>query len=185
MKRLLLFIFILISGKIFAQEASDFILLQKHNQTVASFYKGNDISFVTVSGASIDAQITDIRNDSIFLAEYIINQVPTNAGVNISDTVGSYPYQFNYNEIKLINLPGRHFDVSASGASLFGGGLLLFVGSGVVYVADKSEFSPVIMIAGAALATIGYFLTRKHSDGYTIGRKYKLAYIDVTSDKKQ
>ncbi|HTB99119.1 MAG TPA: hypothetical protein VK705_00410 [Ferruginibacter sp.] len=184
MKRLLLFIFILISGKIFAQP-SDFILLQKHNQTIASFYKGNDISFVTVSGAAIDAQITAITHDSIFLAEYIINQVPTNAGVNISDTVGSYPYQFNYNEIKSINLPGRHFDVSASGASLFGGGLLLLVGSGVVYLADNKDFSPVLMIAGAALATIGYFLTRKHTDGYTIGRKYKLAYIDVTSDKKQ
>jgi len=184
MKRLLLFIFILISGKLFAQP-SDFILLQKHNQTVASFYKGNDISFVTTSGAAIDAQITGIRNDSIFLAQYIIQQVPTNAGVNISDTVGSYPYQFNYNEIKSINLPGRHFDVSASGTSLFGGGLLLLVGSGVVYLADKKDFSPVLMIAGAALATIGYFLTRKHTDGYTIGKKYKLAYIDVTSDKKQ
>jgi hypothetical protein len=184
MKRLLLFIFILISGKIFAQ-ASDFILLQKHNQTVASFYKGNDISFVTTSGAAIDAQITAIRNDSIFLAQYIIQQVPTNAGVNILDTVGSYPYQFNYNEIKSINLPGRHFDVSASGASLFGGGILLFVGSGVVYLADKKDFSPILMIAGAALATIGYFLSRKSSDGYTIGKKYKLTYIDVTSDKKQ
>jgi len=70
MKRLLLLLFILVSGKLFAQ-ASDFILLQKHNQTVASFYKGNDISFITTSGAAIDAQITAIRNDSIFLSQYI------------------------------------------------------------------------------------------------------------------
>jgi len=184
MKRLLLFIFILLSSKVFSQ-ASDFILLQKHGQTIASFYRGNDISFTTISGAAINAQITSIRNDSIFLAEYIINQVPTTAGVNMLDTVGSYPYQFSYNEIKTINMGGRHFDASASGASLFGGGLLLFVGSGVVYLADKKEFSPVLMIAGAALATLGYFLSRRSSDGYTIGKKYKLAYIDVTSEKKQ
>jgi hypothetical protein len=184
MKILLLFIFILFSGKAFSQ-ASDFILLQKHSQTIASFYKGNDISFTTISGAAINAQITAIRNDSIFLAEYIINQVPTTAGVNMLDTVGSYPYQFNYNEIKTINMGERHFDLSASGASLFGGGVLLLVGSGVVYLADKKDFSPVLMIAGAALATIGYFLSRKSSDGYTIGKKYKLAYINVTSEKKQ
>ncbi|HTB52618.1 MAG TPA: hypothetical protein VK718_07575 [Ferruginibacter sp.] len=183
MKRLLLFILLLISGKVFSQ-ASDFILLQKHKQTIASFYKGNEISFVTIAGAAIDAQITAIRNDTIFLAQYIVQQVPTTAGVNMLDTLGSYPYQFNYRDIKSINLGGRHFNFSASGASLFGGGILLAVGSGVVYLADRKDFSPLLLIAGAALATVGYFLSRNSSDGTTIGRKYKLAYIDVTSDKK-
>jgi hypothetical protein len=185
MKILPLFIFLFISGKLFSQP-SDFILVQKHQQTIASFYKGNDISFVTTSGAAIDAQITSIRNDSIFLAQYIIQQVPSNAGANIIDTVGSYPYQFNYNEIKTINFPGeRHFNFSASGASLFGGGLLLVLVSGVVYLADKKDFSPVLMIAGGVLATVGYLLSKKNNDGITIGKKYKLLYIDVTSDKKQ
>jgi hypothetical protein len=184
MKTFLLIILFFISGKVFSQ-ASDFILLQKHKQTIASFYKGNDISFVTTSGAGIDAQITGIRNDSIFLAQYIIQQIPTNAGVNIIDTVGSYPYQFNYNDIRSINLPGRHFDWSASGASLFGGGLLLVLVSGVVYLVDKQDFSPGLMIAGGVLAATGYLLLRKHTDGITIGKKYKLVYIDVTSDKNQ
>jgi len=183
MKMPLLFILLFISGKLFSQP-SDFILLKKHNRTIASFYRGNTISFVTTSGAAIDAEITGIRNDSIFLAQYVIQQIPSNAGVNIVDTVGSYPYQFNYNDIRSINLPGRHFDFSASGGSLFGGGILLVLASGVVYVADRKDFSPVLMIAGAALATIGYLLERKNSSGATIGKKYKLVYIDVTSDKK-
>jgi hypothetical protein len=184
MKRLLLFIFLFIAGKAFSQ-ASDFILLQKHNRTIASFYKGNDISFVTTSGASIDAQITGIRNDSIFLAQYIVQQVPTNAGVNILDTLGSYPYQFNYNEIKSINMPGRHFNFSASGASLFGGGVILVVGSGIVYLADRGNFSPVLLVAGAALAVAGYFIGRNSGNGTVIGKKYKLLYIDVSNNKKE
>jgi len=185
MKILPLFLFLFISGKLFSQ-SSDFILVQKHKQTVASFYKGNDISFTTTSGAAIDAQITAIRNDSIFLAQYIIQQIPSNAGANIIDTVGSYPYEFNYNEIKSINFPGtRHFDFSASGASLFGGGVLLVVASGVVYLADKKDFSPLLLIAGAALGITGYFLSKNSSDGITIGKKYKLVYIDVTSEKTQ
>jgi hypothetical protein len=183
MKVLLLSIFLFLSGKLFSQP-SDFLLLQKHNQTIASFYKGNDISFTTRSGAAIDAQITAIRNDSIFLAQYIIQQIPSNAGTNIIDTVGSYPYQFNYKEIKSINLGGRHFDFSASGASLFGGGILLVLASGVVYVADRKDFSPLLMIAGAALGLTGYLLSRTHNDHYAIGRKYKLAYLDVTSDTR-
>lgn len=184
MKMFSLFIFLFISGKLFSQP-SDFILLKKHNQTIASFYKGNDISFVTTSGTQINAEIRMIRNDSIYLSQYIVQHIPSNAGEDIVDTVGSYPYQFNYHEIKFIDLPGRHFNFSASGASLFGGGVVLVVVSGVIYLVDRPDFSPSLMIAGAALATAGYFLARKNSDGVTIGKKYTLSYIDVTSDPKQ
>jgi hypothetical protein len=184
MKRSLLFLFLFISAKTFCQP-SDFLLLKKHHQTIATFYTGNDISFTTTTGAAIDAVITSIKNDSIFLAQYIVQQVPSNSGLDIADTIGSYPYQFNYDQIKAINLPGRHFDFSASGGSLFGGGIILLLGSGVVYLADNKDFSPLLMIAGGVLAAAGYLMARNSGGGTKIGKKYKLVYMDVTSDKKQ
>jgi len=40
------------------------------------------------------------------------------------------------------------------------------------------------LIAGAALGITGYILSKHSSDGITIGKRYKLVYIDVTSEKK-
>jgi hypothetical protein len=167
-----------------AAQSTDFILLQKRNKTIASYYIGSHITLTTVSGANIDADITEIKNDTLYLQEFIVQQVPTNLGVYMLDTTGSYRFQYHYNEIKSISVPGRHFDFSASGASLLGGGAILAVASGVVYLIDRNNYSPKLMIAGLALAGIGYVMSKNSGKGMQIGKQYKLVYIEAASINK-
>jgi hypothetical protein len=179
----ILFIFLFFSYSAVAQ-STDFLLLQKHDRTIATFYAGNHISLTTTSGTFIDADITQIKSDSIFLKQYIIEQVPTTLGVYILDTVNSYRYQYSYNDIKSIVTLDRGFDISGSGESLLGGGAILVLASGVVYLADKNSFSPELLIAGAALGTAGYFMSKVGGKKKTIGRKYKLVYVDASTIKR-
>ena len=179
----LLVIMLFFSYSSFAQ-STDFLLLQKNNRTIETYYTGNHITFTTVAGAYIDADITQIKNDTLYLQQFIIQQVPTNLGVYMLDTTGSYRFQYHYNQIKSINTPGRHFDFSASGASLLGGGVILAVASGVVYLVDRNSFSPALLIAGAGLATAGYFISKTGSKGMEIGKKYKLVYVDASDIKR-
>jgi hypothetical protein len=184
MKRFLFVLILFVSLSSFAQP-SDFILLKKNNITIASYYEGSHITFTATDGANVDADIVQIKNDTLFLRESIVRQVPTALGVYMLDTTNSYLLQYNYNDIKSFGKTGRHFDWTSSGYSLFGGGILLTAASGVVYLADRNKFSPGLLIAGITLGTIGYFLG-KHSDkGMVIGEKYTLEYVSVSGAKKE
>ena len=152
MKYLLLYIFFSITNQVFAQSA-DFILLKKKNKTIARYYVGSNIEFTTVTGAYLNGEIKQIRNDTIFLRQYIIQQMPTRLGVYVLDTVGSYSYQYHYNQIKAIGKTNnKKFNLSGSAATLLSGGILLALGSGVVYLADRKKFSPNLMYAGIGFA---------------------------------
>jgi hypothetical protein len=179
----LFFILLFFSYSSIAQ-STDFLLLQHRNRTIATYYAGNHITFTTTTGSSIDADITQIRNDTLYLQQFIVQQVPTTLGVYMLDTTGSYRFRFHYNQIKSITTTGRHFDFSASGASLLGGGILLVLASGVVYLVDNKDFSPALMIGGAVLAGAGYFISKAGGKGMIIGNKYKLVYVDASNIKR-
>jgi hypothetical protein len=179
----LFFILIMFSYLADAQ-STDFLLLQKNNKTIASYYVGNHIALTTVTGAYIDADITAIENDTLYLKQFVVQQIPTNLGVYMLDTTGSYRFQYHYNEIKSISLSGRHFDFSASGASLLGGGAILAIASGVVYLVDRNNYSPKLMIAGLTLATAGYVMSKNSGKGIQIGKRYKLLYINASTLNK-
>lgn len=165
-------------------QSADFIVLKKKNKTIQAFYSGYNISLTTVSGAYINAHINGIKNDSLFLQEYIIRYLPTTLGTYIKDTAGSYRYSFHYNQIKAIGRSlKRGFNTKGSGASLFGGGVLLTLASGVVYLADRKNFSLPLLIASASLGTIGYLLATGGKEGYNIGNKYSLVYMDMSNKK--
>jgi hypothetical protein len=182
MKQALFIISIFIAIQSIAQQ-SDFILFKKKDRTIATYFTGTDIKFTDVSGAYIEGTITAIRNDSIFLKEYVIRQLPTQLGVYILDTTYYY-YQNHYNQIKAIAKAGRHFDWGASGSVLMGGGILLAVASGVIYFADNSKFSPELLIAGVGLTGVGYLLIKSSGKGMVIGKKYSLVYIKAADNKK-
>ena len=65
-----------------------------------------------------------------------------------------------------------------------GGGALLVVGSGVVYLADRNKFSTPLLIAAAGLGTLGYFMAKGGSNGMVIGKKYQLLYINMQNKKQ-
>jgi hypothetical protein len=179
MKSLSLLILLFTVSNIFAQP-SDFITLKKKGKTIKTFFAGNSISFITTSKANFfNVQINNIRNDSIFVTEFFITQVPTRLGVYVLDTVARYKYSFNYKEVGTVYNDKKGFNFSGSGASLMGGGLLIMVISGVIYLVDRSKFSLPLVGAAAGLGLIGYFLTRLQTTNYKIGKKYQLNYISV------
>ncbi len=182
--KLFLPILLLFSVTAFSQSA-DFIVLKKKGKTIQTFYAGTSIAFTTVSGAYINAQITGIKNDSLFLQEFIIRYLPTTIGTYIIDTAGSYHYTFHYNQIKAIGRKEKKgFNTKSSGASLFGGGVLLTLASGVVFLVDRKNFSAPLLIASAALGTLGYFWATSGRAGLAIGKKYRLVYMDMSNNKR-
>ena len=165
---------------------ADFIILKKHGKTIQTFYTGTDIAFTAESGSFISARINGIQNDTLYLQEFIIRYLPTTIGTYIIDTAGSYHYKYHYNQVKVIGKKeSTNFNVKGSGAALFGGGVLLTLGSAVVYLVDRQKFSAPLLIASAGLGTLGYFLAKgkKGGGGMVIGKKYKLVYMNMSNKK--
>lgn len=178
-------ILLFISSGLFSQSA-DFIVLKKHQKTIASFYSGANISMTSESGSYINARINSIQNDTLYLQEFIIRYQPTTIGTYIIDTVGSYRYKFHYKQISAIGRKEKkNFNWRGSGASLMGGGVLIVLGSGVVYVADREKFSAPLLLAGAGLGAVGYFIMKgkKNGGAMVIGKKYRLVYMDMSNKK--
>ena len=165
-------------------QSSDVILLKRNNKTIKRFFAGTDIDLTTTTGAFISGNITKIKNDSIFLKQFVIRQVGTQLGVYVLDTVTTYYYKYHYNQVKAIGKTGRRFNLSASAASLLGGGALLTVASGVVFLADRKNFSSALLIASASLATIGFVMAKTGGKGMIIGKKYSLVYLAISDNKK-
>lgn len=182
MKQWVLLFSIFITIHSYAQP-SDFILLKKNDRTITTYFAGTNIHFVSQSGAFIEANITRIKNDTLFLKGYITRQVPTALGVYILDT-SFYYYQYHYNQIKAIGKTGRHFDWGGSGAALMGGGALLTVAGGVVFLADNKKFSPQLLAASVGLFGLGYLLSTQSGKGMVIGNKYSLLYIKASDNRK-
>lgn len=184
--KLLLSILLLISVTSFSQSA-DFIQLKKNNRLVTTFYSGMNISLTAESGANINALINGIQNDTLYLQEFIIRYLPTTFGTYIIDTTGSYRYKYHYNQIAAIGKKEKtNFNTKGSGAALFGGGVLLTLASGVVYVVDRKKFSLPLLLTSVGLGTLGYFIAKgkKGSSGIVIGRKFKLVYINMSNAGK-
>jgi hypothetical protein len=180
--KLLLPILLFVSVTSFSQSA-DFIQLKKNNKTITTFYSGMNISFTAQSGANITALINGIQNDTLYLQEFVIQYLPTTFGTYIIDTAGSYRYKYHYNQIAAIGKKEKtNFNTKGSGAALFGGGALLTLASGVVYIADRKKFSLPLLLTSVGLGTLGYFLAKGSKGGaMVIGKKYKLVYMNMSN----
>ncbi len=160
-------------------QGSGFLILKKNDRTIKTFIPGQQIQFTTFKGAYRDAEIVNIKNDSVYLREYKVQQIPTVYGGYITDTITSYYYQYHYNEISSFPKAAKGFSLGGSGASLFGGGLLLSLGSGVVWLADKEKFSPALLGIGLGGVVVGYTLLKIAAQPVKIGKKYQLKYFDT------
>ncbi|MEO5943711.1 MAG: hypothetical protein ABIP30_11810 [Ferruginibacter sp.] len=159
---------------------SDFIILKKRDKTVKTIYAGTHIEFTSTNGGYRDAEITHIKNDSIYLQEFLVQFIPSALGYFIRDTVGSFRYVYHYTDIKRFGKENKHFNVRGSGAALLGGGTLLALGSGIVYLADRKKFSPTLLYASVGLAGLGYFMSKAGSKGIEVGKNhYRLQYMNM------
>ncbi len=162
-------------------QTADFIVLKKKGKTIKSFYAGTQIEFVTQRGGYKNALISKISNDTLYVQEFIIQNMVTQFGFYVLDTLGSYRYAYHFKEILSIGKPQKGFNLRGSGSALLGGGILLTLASGVVYIADRDKFSPELMGAAAGLGVVGYFLSKSGSKGIVIGKKnYRIEYINLS-----
>ena len=184
--KLLLPILLFISVSSFAQQA-DFIVLKKKNKAIGTYYSGMNIAFTDGSGAYIDALINGIKDDTLYLQQFIVRYYPTNFGTYIIDTAGSYRYKYHYNQIVAIGQKAKtNFNTKGSGAALLGGGVLIALGSGVVYLADREKFSAPLLLSAIGLGTIGFVMAKGKKSGTAllIGKKYQLVYMNMSNEKK-
>ncbi len=178
------FLLIIVSSAVHAQP-SDFIILKKKDKTIQSFYAGTQIEFVTTSGAYRNAFIKRIAHDTLFLQEFLIRRIPTQLGFYITDTAGSFRFAYHYNQIASFGKKQKGFNLSGSGASLLGGGILLTLASGVVFLVDRDKFSPALLGASVGLGALGYLLLKAGNKRIVIGkRNYRMEYINVSNEKK-
>lgn len=175
---------IILPGEVLSQ-SSDFLLLKRKSRTAGTYFSGSNIAFVTKRGAIYDGRIQNISKDTIYLQEFLTQRMLTTFGTIFLDTIGSRTYAINYNDVAVIGSAKKQkFNWWGSGASLLGGGTLLTIGSGIVYLVDNKKFSAPLMIASAGLAVLGYFMAKGRSDGITIGKKYRLQYMSTSSTGK-
>ena len=179
MKNLLLsFLSLLFCNICFAQ--TDFILLKKNDRTLKTLFAGSEVSFIT-SLRYHSGRIDAVEKDSIYLLEYDVRQIPTNLGVYILDTVATYRTGIYYKDILKIQNKRKGFNLTASGGSLLGGGILLTtIGLGTwifTKSGDQYHASPKLVMGSAILGAAGYGLLKMNGNNYPIGTKYQLQYI--------
>ena len=170
--RYFIFIQLVFLSTFLQAQSADFIILKKKTKTIKIFYKGSQIEFVTDMGAYRNALINNIKNDSIFLQEFLITKRPTTLGFFVIDTIGSFRFAYHYKQIKHFGRENKKFNLGGSGAALLGGGTVLTFASGVVYLADRKNFSPTLMVAGVGFALAGYFMSKVSGKGITIGKNH-------------
>lgn len=159
---------------VFAQ--SGFLLLKKNNQTIQTYFPGNEIGFTTRSGTNHSGRIMSLKSDSLLLKAYSL--FPNSDFNGKMDTITKYLLPLAIADIGYLERTGRRFNWQASGAALFGGGTLLLLAGGVSWLADRDKFSPTLMAATALLAATGYLMMRKGNRPIVIGKKYTLQYVE-------
>ena len=82
-------------------------------------------------------------------------------GFYIVDTAGSFRYAYHYKQIGSIGKKQKGFNVSGSGAALLGGGVVITLASGVVYLVDRQKFSPGIIDSGCEFGNDWIFHDKK------------------------
>lgn len=180
--RSLLILFVTIFFAVSCTAQSDLLILKKKYHTVETFFPGSEMTFST-SSRFYKAYVSSINDDSVFLLQYDIRQIPTTLGVYILDTVSTYRFAINYHDIISFGKIRSGFDLNSSGAALFGGGVLLSAVGLVTWIFTKPNAqyraSPQLVIGAAVLAAIGYVLMKSGNKNMKLGKKYSLDYIKV------
>lgn len=181
MVRFLSFLTILAAIETSAQ--GDMIVIRKGDRTIKTIMKGSVTSLLTRNGGQlVNAQITDIRRDSIFYKELVVRQVPTALGVSHLDTMATSIRSLHYNDIAGIPRSRKFGQLSAGNILVLGGGGLLAVNLiNAVYLNyppfAKDNLSNILP-ASAALVT-GIVLNKLRKNFYFIGKKNSLRYIPM------
>ncbi len=105
-------------------EGSDILILKKRNKTIVKYFSGQPIFFYTTEGMPVNAQIAEIRNDSLFLINYQLQRIQRADGGVFIDTTGKFKMQFSVKNI------GSFPPFKVRGRNLLTDGTLFIFGGG-------------------------------------------------------
>lgn len=166
------------------QASLDMVVLRNNqNRTVKSFFSGIPISFSDKTGQQYSGTIKKVASDSIFIQQYDIRRAATMWGTQVQDTVSSFLLKFHTNEIVWIAKPRSSLELFRNGTLLMLGG----AGYSILHLINAAYLKEPVLwsnlaISGVAIAG-GYLLRKLRRNRYTIGKKYKLVYINATPTK--
>ena len=174
-------------------QPSDYIVLKKkNNRTLKTYFPGTFISAVTYTGFNLNGIIKEIRNDSVFIEQQEVRQVPTQFGVPALDTL-VYTIRLHYQEIR-----GFSYGISRPGA---GGGrssglipsVLMAGGAGFIILElvntayrgeSLSDGNKLTLLAIAAgVAATGFLWKQLQKRSSRAGKKYKVIYVNMAPKK--
>ncbi|MGN6248982.1 MAG: hypothetical protein ACTHNG_11540 [Ginsengibacter sp.] len=181
--RLLVLLSVALFMSVSCAAQNDLLILKKNNRTIQSFFPGSEMDFSTAS-RYFEGMISEIKRDSVFLIQYDVRHVyAPNLGVYVLDTISAYHYAVGWKDIIAIGKDNHNFNWSASGATLFGGGVLLTTAGLVTWIFAKPNTRyyarPALVIGSAVLGGIGYLLLKSGHKSIKLGKKYTLRYIKL------
>ena len=188
MKFLLLLLLVALSSSTYCQQ-SDFIVLKKrNNRTVKTYFPGTFISGLTYTGFRLNGLIREIRNDSVFLEQQEVFQVPTPFGVPRLDTV-VHTIGLHYTEISQFFFSGgagsstrkRGFaQVSIPRLMVLGGSafIVLELVNTVYRKESLNQDNKITSLAIAgAIAGAGFLWQQLQQQSTKAGGKFKVIYV--------
>jgi hypothetical protein len=170
-------------------QVSDFITVKKrNNRTVKSYFPGSPIICETFYGNHFNGYVDAVRNDSVFIKQYDIRQVPTMWGVAKLDTIATYVTGVHYKHIRMMIFKERaSLGFIRSGTIFIIGGLgyaaLNIINAGYLRqsVKDKDNLEKLGIAGGVAGA--GFLLKYLDNRSRRNHKKYKIEYIHMNTPK--
>lgn len=196
LRSLILILLIFLSVEALAQP-SDFIVLKKrNNRTLKTYFPGAFISAVTYTGFNLNGIIKEIKNDSIFIEQQEVRQVPTQFGVPALDTI-VHSLRLHYTEIRAFFYTSNKASSGLGRTRSHGGALLqnIMIAGGTGFIVlevvntvyrgeSLSDGNKLTVIAiAAAVAVTGFLWKHLQNRSTNAGTKYKVIYVDMTTKK--
>ncbi len=167
---------------------SDILVLRKHNQNIAQYYAGRNITFFTDDKQTVTGFIKNISHDTIYMNQYETRLGITVFGTYQYDTIAVYHVQYNYHEMTA-------FPKEASFSFIRDGSLFMIAGAGYAALnlinaaTQKNQMvggadNITKLSAAAVVFGVGYLLKKTNKNYMPIGHKYKLLYLGMKQNKE-
>jgi len=197
MPRLLLPLLLLSFSFTALAQPSDYIVLKKrNNRTLKTYFQGSFISAITYTGFTLSGIIRQIKNDSVFIEQREVRQVPTQFGTPALDTIYR-TIRLHYKEIMTFNYTNNKAGNGPRLRRSFVGGKLPRImglgGAGFIVLElvntayrgeSLSEGNKLTVLAIAAgVAATGFLWQHLQNRNARAGTKYVVVYVNMSIKK--
>lgn len=180
----------------FAQPSDYIVIKKRNNRTLKTYFPGIFISAVTYTGFTLSGIIKQIKNDSVFIEQQEVRQVPTQFGVPALDTI-VYTIRLHYEEIRAFYYTSNKASSGSGMKRSFVGGklprIMLLGGAGFIVLElintayrneSLSDGNKLTVLAiAAAVAATGFLWQHLQNRSTDAGTKYKVVYVNMAIKK--